>query len=71
LRIQRRLAGESREFHLAVDAVRNVARQRGLAGAGIAEQAEDRRRAAFAGLCFQPIGDGLQRGILMRRKGGH
>ncbi|MGY3470159.1 hypothetical protein ACVW0I_007030 [Bradyrhizobium sp. LM6.11] len=31
---QRRLAGEGSEFHLAVDAVGNVPRQRGLAGAG-------------------------------------
>ena len=68
---QRRLAGEGREFHLAIDAVGDVPRQRGLAGAGIAEQAEDGRRAVLAGLGLQPVGNGLQRGILMRRKGGH
>src|ERR1700687_2697505 len=68
---QRRLAGEGGEFHLAIDAVGDVARQRGLAGAGIAEQPEHRRRAVLAGLCLQPVGNGLQRGILMRRKGCH
>ena len=65
------LAGEGRELHLAIDAVGDVPRQRGLAGAGIAEQPEHRRRAVLAGLCLQPVGNGLQRGILMRRKGGH
>src|ERR1700733_9430548 len=65
------LAGEGREFNLAVDAVGDVPRQRGLAGSGIAEQPEYRRRAVLAGFCFQPVGDGLQRGILMRRKGRH
>src|SRR6202012_3321097 len=68
---QRGLAGEGREFHLAVDAVGNMARQRGLAGAGIAEQLEPRRRAVLAGLCLHPVGNGFQRGILMRRKRGH
>ena len=66
---QRRLAGEGGEFDLAVDIVGDMARQRGLAGAGIAEQPEHLRRAVLAGLGFQPVGDGFQRGILMRGKG--
>ena len=37
------LAGEGREQNLAVDALGDVLGERGLAGAGIAEQAEDRR----------------------------
>ena len=68
---QRRLAGEGGELHLAGDALGDVARQRGLAGAGKAEQPEHRRRAGAAGLGLQPIGDGFQRGILMRGEGGH
>ncbi len=42
------LAGEGREQHLAVDPLGDVLGERGLAGAGIAEQPEDRgaRRAA-------------------------
>ena len=36
-----------------------------------AEQAEHRRRSVPAGLGFQPVGDGFERGILMRREGGH
>ena len=68
---QRRLAGEGRELHAAVDAVGDVPRQRGLAGAGIAEQAEHRRRAVLAGLGLEPIGHGFQRRILVRREGGH
>ena len=39
---QRRLAGEGREQHLAVDALGDVLGERGLAGAGIAEQPKDR-----------------------------
>ena len=68
---QRRLAGEGGELHLAVDALGDMPRQRGLAGSGIAEQTEDRRRAVPAGLCLHPVGNGLQRGILMRCKNGH
>ena len=68
---QRRLAGEGGILHLAIDAFGDVPRQRGLAGAGIAEQAEDGRRAVPAGLGLQPVGNGLQRGILMRRERGH
>ena len=68
---QRGLAGEGRELHLAVDAFGDVPRERRLAGAGIAEQAEHLRRAAFAGLGLQPVGDGFQRSVLMRREGGH
>ena len=45
-----RLAGEGGEFHLAVRLVGDVAGKRGLAGAGIAEQAEHLRRAVRAGL---------------------
>jgi hypothetical protein len=66
-----RLAGEGGEFHLAVDALGDVPRQGGLAGAGKAEQAENRRRAVTAGFGFQPIANGLERGILMRGEIGH
>jgi hypothetical protein len=45
---ERRLAGEGREFHLAIDAFGDVPRQGGLAGSGIAEQAED------GGVPFRP-----------------
>ena len=65
------LAGEGGELHLAVDAFGDVARQRGLAGAGIAEQAEDRRRAVRAGLGGEPGIDGLERVVLLRGKFGH
>src|SRR4029453_17585918 len=65
------LAGEGRIFHLAIDALGDVPRQRGLAGAGIAEQPEHRRHAISTGLGLHPVGNGLQRGILMRRKRGH
>jgi hypothetical protein len=59
----RRLAGEGGELHLSVDVLGEVARQRRLAGAGIAEQAKE-RRAPF----LQPAGDGLQRLVLLRGK---
>src|SRR4051794_25945833 len=65
------LAGKGREFDLAADPVGDVPRQRGLAGSGIAEQPEHRRRAVPARLGLQPIGDGFERRILMRRKRGH
>ena len=68
---QRRLAGEGRKLYLAIDAVCDVTRQRGLAGSGIAEQPEHGWGAVLAGLGLEPFGNGLQRGILMRRKGGH
>ena len=59
-----RLAGIGAEGDLAVDALGDVPGERRLAGAGIAEEAEDRPVAAA-----QPIGDGLQGGILLRRPG--
>ena len=66
----RGLAGEGGEMHLAVDALGDVAGERGLAGAGIAEQPEYLARAA-RGLFYQPIGNRLERGILMRRENRH
>jgi hypothetical protein len=60
------LAGEGRELHLALDSFGDGSRQRGLTGAGIAEQAENRRRAACARLCLQPTGDRAQGCVLMR-----
>ncbi len=48
------LAGEGGEQHLAVDTLGDVLGERGLAGAGIAEQTED-RGAAAPGL--EPVGD--------------
>ena len=68
---QRGLAGEGREQHLAVDALGDVPRERGLAGARIAEQAEQLRRAARAGLGFQPVGNRVERLILLRGEYGH
>ena len=68
---QRGLAGEGRVLHLAVDMRREVPRERGLAGAGIAEQAEELRRAALARLVAEPARDRLQRGVLMGREVGH
>ena len=68
---QRGLAGEGREQHLAVDRLGEVAGERGLAGAGIAEQPEDLRRAALPGLGLEPGRDRLERGILMRGEDGH
>ena len=59
----RRLAGEGGELHLPVDMLGEIARQRRLAGAGIAEQAEDLRPAGL-----QPPRHGLQRVVLLRRK---
>ena len=56
----RRLAGEGCEQDLAIDMFGEMARQRGLARACIAEQAEH-RRAAF----LEPFRDRLQRGILL------
>ena len=68
---QRGLAGEGREQHLAVDVLGNVLGERGLAGAGIAEQAEHLRRIARAGPGLEPVGNGSQRSILMGREDGH
>ena len=67
----RRLAGEGSEFHLAVGLVGDVAGKRGLAGAGIAEQTEDLRRAVRAGLGLQPFGDNGQRLLLVGGELGH
>ena len=68
---QRGLAGERREFHLAVDVRGEVARKRGLAGARIAEQAEELRRAALARLVLQPAGDHVEGRVLMGREFWH
>ena len=62
---------EGRELHLAIDPVGDMPRQCRFAGAGIAEQPEHRRRAVLAGLGLEPVGNGFQRGILVRRKDGH
>ena len=56
----RRLAGEGGELHLAVDMFGEIARQRRLAGAGIAEQPEDLRPALL-----EPARNRLQRLILL------
>src|SRR5438477_10402753 len=68
---QRCLAGERRELHLAVDMRREMARQGGFAGARIAEQAEQQRRAALARLLLEPAGDRLEGCVLMGREFGH
>ena len=59
-----RLAGEGGELHLAVGLVGQMLGERGLAGAGIAEQAEDLVAAVRARLGFEPIGHGFERLIL-------
>ena len=59
----RGLAGEGGELHLPVDMLGEIARQRRLAGAGIAEQAEHLRPPGL-----QPSRDGLQRVVLLRRE---
>src|SRR5262249_61528485 len=53
----RSLAGEGGELYLAVCLLGDVPRERGLAGAGIAEQAKNLRRAVRAGPRFEPFGD--------------
>src|SRR6185312_9207452 len=68
---RRSLAGKCRELHLAVDRIGEMAGERGLAGAGVAEQPENLRRAVGAGLCLAPGLDGHQRLILLRRKFSH
>src|SRR5262249_29565592 len=68
---ERRLAGEGRELHLTVDVPGNMARKRGLARAGEAEQAEDLRRPARAWRVLEPSRDGLEGRVLMRREFGH
>ena len=68
---QRGLAGEGRVLHLALDMRREMARERGLAGARIAEQAEQLRRPGFAGPRLEPAGDRLEGRVLMGREFGH
>ena len=68
---QRGLAGEGAERDLAVDALGEVAGERGLAGAGIAEQAEDLPRSAAARPRLEPGRDRVERGILMRSEDRH
>ena len=59
----RGLAGEGGELHLPVDMLGEIARQRRLAGAGIAEQPEHLRPPGL-----QPSRDRLQRVVLLRRE---
>ena len=59
----RRLAGKGGELHLPIHMLGEIARQRRLAGAGIAEQAEDLRPA-----CLEPPRHRLQGIVLLRRK---
>ena len=59
----RRLAGEGRKQHLAIDMLGEMPGKRRLAGSGIAEQAEERRPPFL-----QPSGNGLQRLVLLRCK---
>src|SRR5262249_42274368 len=68
---ERCLAGECREFDIAIHTLGDVPRQRGLARSGVAEQSEDLGRAVPPGPRLEPRGNGLQRGLLMRRKCGH
>src|SRR6478735_10411587 len=59
---QRRLAGEGGEEDCAIDTLGNMARERRLARAGIAEQPKNLRLTSL-----QPACDRAQRGILLRR----
>ena len=59
------LAREGAEDDIALDIVGDPARQGGLAGAGIAEQAEHLRTAGLA-----PLGDGFERRVLLGREPG-
>jgi hypothetical protein len=58
-------------LHLAVDMRREMARERGLSGARIAEQPEQLRRAALARPVLEPAGDRLEGRVLMGREFGH
>ena len=49
-----RLAGEGRKQHIAIDILGEMPGQRGLAGAGVAEQPEHRRAAIL-----EPARDGF------------
>ena len=51
--------------HLAFDILGNESRQRGLSGSGIAEQAKAGGVPLQPGDSLEPVGNGLQRGILM------
>src|SRR5262245_4556418 len=66
---QAALPVKAAEQNLAVDALGDVLGKRGLAGAGIAEQAEDRRTPARHSL--EPVRSRAQRGVLMRSEDGH
>ncbi len=59
---ERGLARESRKGDRAIDILGDFLGERGLAGAGIPEEPEQLRLAAF-----QPRGDGFQRRVLLRR----
>ena len=59
-----RLSGEGPEGDLAVGVLGDLLGEGGLAGAGIAEQAEHLRLAAL-----QPGRDGLERRVLLRGPG--
>src|SRR5262249_37086435 len=68
---QRGLAGERAEYDLAVDVLGEMTGERGLAGARIAKQAKDLRRAAAARARLEPGRHGLERGVLMRGEDRH
>ena len=68
---QRGLAREGAEDDLAIHIFGEMARERGLAGARIAEQAKHLRRAGDAGARLEPGRDRLEGGILMWREDRH
>jgi hypothetical protein len=61
-------AGKGCELHLAIRSIGDVSGKRGLAGAGIAEQAKNLRRAVGPGLCSEPVADRVERFFLLRRE---
>src|SRR4029077_15464577 len=65
------LAGESAVDDVTVDAFGEMPRECRLAGARIAEQAKDLRRAGFARPRLEPGRARLEGGVLMRGEDGH
>ena len=61
------LAGEGREQHIAIDILRDMLGERGLARSGIAEQAEELRATPLARRLV-PFGNRLKGTILLRRE---
>src|SRR5262249_59905724 len=65
------LAGEGGEFYVAVGFIRDMPCEGGFPGAGVTEQAEDLRGPVQARCGPEPIGDGFESVLLVRRELGH